>query len=106
VHAELRHSTENHAFVRHRARVRALPELRYGHIIGTVELHDVLPPDPPASAGPWAFANQWLWLLRDPRPRPMRATVGLVGGSTGGPADNAESATGVGQPVGRSLELW
>jgi hypothetical protein len=77
VHAGLKHSTQNDAFVRHHARVRALPERRYGHIIGTEELYDVLPPmDPPAFDGPWAFANQWLWLLRDPRPlsRPIAAT--------------------------------
>jgi hypothetical protein len=77
VHAGLKHSTQNDAFVRHHARVRALPELRYGQIIGTAELYDVLPPmDPPGFDSPWAFANHWLWLLRDPRPlrRPIPAT--------------------------------
>jgi len=81
VHAGLKHSTGNDAFVRQHAHVLALPELRRGYIIGTVELYDVLPPmNPPLFESPWAFADQWLWLLRDPRPlRQPIATTGQLG---------------------------
>ena len=69
VHAGLKHSTFDDAFVRRHAGVSALPDLLLGYIIGTVELYDVLPPmSPPLSGSPWASANQWNWLLRDPRP--------------------------------------
>lgn len=77
VHAGLKHSTRDDAFVRQHASVATVPDLLHGSIIGTVELYDVLPPkNPPLSDGPWASANQWNWLLRDPRPlrRPIPAT--------------------------------
>lgn len=67
-------------FVRRHARVTELADLLQGYIIGTVELYDVLlPMNPPLSNSPWASANQWNWLWRDPRPlkRPIPARGSL-----------------------------
>lgn len=63
--------------MRRYARAPCSPDLLKGYIVGTVELYDVLPPmDRPLTDSPWASANQWNWLLHDPRPltRPNRVT--------------------------------
>lgn len=55
----------------------AVPDgLRFGAIIGTVELYDCVRD----SDSPWALPGRWHWLLRDPRalkrPIPVRGRQG------------------------------